>query len=43
MQLIGIRKDGHKNVLASTKVDQKDRKNGNIEARAILMRDYSSS
>ena len=43
IQLIGIRRDGYKYVLASTKVDQKDRKNGNIAARAILMRDYSTS
>ena len=43
IQLIGIKKDGYKNVLASTKVDQKDRKNGNIAARALLMKEYSSS
>jgi hypothetical protein len=40
MQLIGIKSDGEKYVLASTKVDQKDRKNGNILARALLMREY---
>jgi dsRNA-specific ribonuclease len=40
MQLIGIKSDGEKYVLASTKVDQKDRKNGNILARAILMKEY---
>lgn len=43
MQLIGIRADGKKDVLASTKVDQKDRKNGNIAARAILMKTYLDS
>lgn len=40
MQLVGIKADGEKYVLASTKVDQKDRKNGNIAARAILMKEY---
>lgn len=42
IQLIGIRSDGKKYVLASTKVDQKDRKNGNIAARAILMKEYAN-
>jgi len=40
MQLVGIGSDGQKHVLSSTKVDQKDRKNGNIAARAILMKTY---
>lgn len=42
IQLIGIRSDGKKYVLASTKVDQKDRKNGNIAARALLMKEYAN-
>lgn len=43
MQLVGIKRNGDKYVLSSTKVDQKDRKNGNILARAILMENYSNS
>jgi len=43
MQLIGIKADGEKYVLASTKVDQKDRKNGNIAARAILLKEYTNA
>jgi dsRNA-specific ribonuclease len=43
MQLVGIKRNGDKHVLSSTKVDQKDRKNGNILARAILMENYSNS
>lgn len=40
MQLIGIQPDNKKYVLASTLVDQNDRKKGNIEARALLMKMY---
>jgi dsRNA-specific ribonuclease len=43
MQLIGIKASGDKHVLSSTKVDQKDRKNGNIIARALLMEKYLNS
>lgn len=43
IQLVGIREDGKKEVLSFTHVDQKDRKNGNIEARALIMQQYANS
>jgi len=43
MQLIGIKANGDKYVLSSIKVDQKDRKNGNIIARSMLMKNYANS
>jgi dsRNA-specific ribonuclease len=42
IQLVGVKPDEKKEVLTFTRVEQEDRKNNNISARALLMKEYAT-